>query len=243
VVWRGGQPDDLAVAGDGSLWISDLGSGTVIQVAGGKLVASLGHLDRPEGLVALPDGTLLVAEQGHNQVSRSSPDRSRPVLVLPSAPPTLGLDGIGFDVASQRMLVPDSPHGTLLSADLQGGSVTTLATGLGRDVAAIPAADGGTWVAAEAEAPGGLLHVPAGGGRATPVGHLAQLDDVLLLDGLLYVTDLRGLSVHAVDPATGADRVIAAGFGEPQGLVVLPDGRLAVADSPRGVVVALTPCA
>jgi sugar lactone lactonase YvrE len=66
---------------------------------------------------------------------------------------------------------------------------------------------------------------------------------VLLLDGLLYVTDLRGLSVHAVDPATGADKVIATGFGEPQGLVVLPDGRLAVADSPRGVVVALAPCA
>jgi streptogramin lyase len=242
VIWRGGQPDDLAVAGDGSLWISDLSTGTVIQVAGGRQVASLGDLDRPEGLVALPDGSLLVAEQGHNQVSRASPDRSRPLIVLPSAPPTLGLDGLGFDTARQRVLIPDSPHGTLLSLPLQGGNATQLARNLGRDVGATPAADGGVWVVAEAEAPGGLLHVPADGAPASPVGHLAQLDDVIVLNGLLYVTDLRGLSVHAVDPATGADRVIATGFGEPQGLVVLPDGRLAVADSPRGVVIALPPC-
>ena len=56
------------------------------------------------------------------------------------------------------------------------------------------------------------------------------------------VTALGGHSVLAVDPAGGGDRTLATGLGEPQGLVVLPDGRLAATDSPSGVIVAIDGC-
>ncbi len=243
VIFRGGQPDDLVVAADGSLWISDVGSGIVERVVGGAVTTTLRSLSAPEGLIALPNGNLVVAEQRRDQVTLVRPDsRSQVLVTLPPSNGALGVDSIALDATGTRLLIPDSPHGTLLSAPLTGGAATTLATGLGRVVGAVADPNGGTWLAAEAEAPRGLQHVPAGGGSATAVGHLAQLDDVILHAGLLYATDLRGRSVHAIDPASGADRVIANGFSEPQGLVVLPDGRLAVADSPQHVVVALSPC-
>jgi sugar lactone lactonase YvrE len=71
---------------------------------------------------------------------------------------------------------------------------------------------------------------------------MAELDDIVSVQGLLYVTDLDAHAVRAVDPASGAQRVVVAGVGEPQGLAVLPDGRLAVADSREGAVLAFPAC-
>lgn len=244
VLYRGGSPDDLAVAPDGALWVSDAAT-RVVRVAGGAVTRTIGGLAEPEGMVPLPGGDVVVAEQGRQRVVAVHPDGSRTVLLtLPAAPSgVLGLDGIAMDPRAGVLLVPDSPHGVLYSVPLTApGRATRLATGLPRVVGVEPGGmgPGGPWLAAEADAPDGLLLLS--GGRTAPVGHLAQLDDVVLDGGLLYVTDLHDGSVHAVDPSTGADRTVATGFGQPQGLAVLPDGGIAVADSPRGVVRRLTPC-
>jgi DNA-binding beta-propeller fold protein YncE len=243
VLYRGGSPDDLAVAADGALWVSDASS-RVVRLVDGAVTRSITGLADPEGMVPLPGGDVVVAEQGRQRVIDVHPDGSRTTLLtLPAAPPNLlGLDGIAWDPATNAILVPDSPHGTLTSVPLDDPArTTTLATGLPRVVGVEPDPQGGgLWLAAEAEAPNGLLRLT--GGHATPLGNLVQLDDAVLDAGLLYVTDLRHGSVHAVDPAGGADRTVATGFGEPQGLAVLPGGGLAVADSKRGVVQRITPC-
>ncbi|HZS15957.1 MAG TPA: hypothetical protein VFC09_15295 [Candidatus Dormibacteraeota bacterium] len=243
VLWRAGGADDLATAPGGGLWVSYSAS-LVAHVVAGAVTRVIRGISVPEGLVALPDGDLVVAEQGRQRILVVHPDGTRTVLLtLPSAGGQLGVDGIGWDPQANRVLVPDSPHGTLLSVPLdQPGHATTLATGLPRVVGVEPAADGdGLYLAAEAEAPRGLL-VLSGPGPARPRGDLAQLDDVVLTGGLLYATDLRNGSLDAVDPATGAERTIATGFGEPQGLAVLDDGGLAVADEKRGLVQRIAPC-
>jgi sugar lactone lactonase YvrE len=242
VIWRGGQPDDLAVGQDGALWISDA-STQVTRVVGGKVVRTLRGLSEPEGMVPLLSGDIVVAEQGRDRVLVVRPDDSRAVVVqLPAAGAQLGVDGIALDAQAQRIVVPDSPHGTLLSVPLSAlGTKTTLATGLGRPVGAAVDRDGTIWLAAENESPRGLLRVDRGG-KVTAVGKLAQLDDIVLLGGVIYVTDLRNRSVHAVDPATGTDRTLATGFAQPQGLTAMPDGSLAVADPSRGVVQRLPAC-
>jgi streptogramin lyase len=241
VIFRGGQPDDLVVAADGSLWISDVGSGIVERVVGGAVTTTLRSLSAPEGLIALPNGNLVVAEQGRDQVTLVRPDsRSQVLVTLPPSNGALGVDSIALDATGTRLLIPDSPHGTLLSWSFNDKTITTLATGLGRPVGVAVGSSGDLWLAAENEAPRGLLHLV--NGTVTPVGHLVQLDDVVLDAGLLYATDLRSHSVHAIDPGSGADRVIASGFGEPQGLAVLGDGALAIADSPRGVVQRIPAC-
>jgi len=52
------------------------------------------------------------------------------------------------------------------------------------------------------------------------------------------------MQMHQGGGAKGADaqRVLATGLGEPQGLALLPGGRLAVADSKAGVIRTLPAC-
>jgi sugar lactone lactonase YvrE len=161
------------------------------------------------------------------------------LVALPPAGADLGVDGIALDPARRRVLIPDSAAGALRALPLDGGPMVTLATGLGRAVGAVAAPDGSVYVAAEASP--GLLRVdPAGGVHR--VGRLGDLDDVVLRGGLLYVTALSGHSVLAVDPTGGGDRTLATGLGEPQGLAVLADGRLAATDSASGLIVAIDAC-
>jgi hypothetical protein len=244
VLYRGGQPDDLAVDAAGDMWVTDVAAGTLTRVRpGGAVLQVLRGFASPEGVVPLPGGDLLVAEQGPNRVLRVSPGGNRMVqLILPASAGAPGVDGIGADFAANRLLVPDSPHGTLLVAALGSGSAAmTLASGIGRPVG-VTAASGSIYVVAENAAPHGLLHIRATGGAATPVGAMAQLDDIVALGSLLYVTDLAAHVVRAVDPTTGEQRIIASGLGQPQGLAALGDGRIAVSDSDSGKVLALAPC-
>jgi streptogramin lyase len=245
VLYHAGQPDDLALdAAD--LWVSDESTSTVTRVAlaDGTVHGVVRGLAEPEGVVALPGGDLLVAEQGRDRVVRIHPGGSpSTLLTLPPHPASaLGLDGIGLDGGGASLLVPDSPHGTLLSASLGGGQARRIAQNLGRPVGVVAAPDGALYVAAENESPRGLLRVDAQAGTATAVGSLSQLDDVAWLDGLLYATDLRARLLRAVDPRTGGQRAVAQFTGQPQGLAVLADGRLAVADSQSGSVLAVPAC-
>jgi glucose/arabinose dehydrogenase len=162
------------------------------------------------------------------------------VAQLQPVPGRDGIDSIALDAPRQRLLLPDSAQGALRVVAVDGGTITTLATGLGRVVAATVGPDGGIYVAAEGTP--GLWRVPAGGGSATPVGNLHDLDEVVTAGHLLYVTELADGTVRALDPASGDSRVLATGIGSPQGLAVLRDGRLAVTDSNRGLVLALQPC-
>lgn len=243
VLHRGGSPDDLWADSDGGTWVSDTTAGTVYHVTGaGGVDQRFAGFASPEGVVLLPDGSLLVAEQGHNRVVIVYPDGSRTVFATLPPPPAgaEGVDGIGWDSAGGQVLIPDSPHGTMLVA-AASGAATQVASGLGRPVGAAIGPDGMLLVAAENPAPRGLLRVGAGGVVST-VGSLRQLDDVVVRHGLAYVTDLAAGSVHAVDPSTGADRTIVTGMGQPQGLTMLVDGRLAVADSTSGSIRVFAAC-
>jgi sugar lactone lactonase YvrE len=236
------RPDDLLVAPEGGLWVSDPDNGHLARVdAGGRAVIRVDDPRGPEGMVLLDDGRMVLSEQRTNRlVTLRPPDPAvSPLATLPPAGGRLGIDNIALDAARRRLLIPDSAAGALRALPLDGGPMVTLATGLGRVVGAAAAPDGSVYVAAEVSP--GLLRVdPAG--RVSAVGRLGDLDDVVLHRGLLYVTALGGHSVLAVDPAGGADRTLATGLGEPQGLAVLPDGRLAAADSPSGVIVAIDAC-
>ena len=236
------KPDDLAVATEGGLWVSDPDGGHLARVdSAGHQVVRIDDPRGPEGIGVLGDGRLVLAEQKPNRlVTLRPPDPAVTVLVtLPPAGADLGVDGIALDPARRRVLIPDSAAGALRALPLDRGPMVTLATGLGRAVGAVAAPDGSVYVAAEASP--GLLRVdPAGG--VHPVGRLGDLDDVVLRGGLLYVTALSDHSVLAVDPTGGGDRTLATGLGEPQGLAVLPDGRLAATDSTSGLIVAIDAC-
>lgn len=238
------SPDDLLALPDGTLWVSDPVSGIVLHLdAGGHTMQRIAFGQAPEGMVALTDGRIVLAEQTPNRLVTFTPPATATttLLTLPARGGAEGVDGLGQNPASGAILVPDSPHGTLLSVTADG-TATRLASGLGRDVGATVGPDGAVWVVVEGSR--GLFRVPASGGAAQPVGGLAQLDDVLSDGGLLYATALVAGEVVAIDPRTGADAVLVTGIGADaaQGLAVLADGRIAVADSARGIIATLAPC-
>ena len=224
--------------------MSDENNGRISKLGSdGSLGSVLADPRGPEGIIPLDDGRLIVAEQRADRVVVMRPPSAAVISTVAQLQPVPGRDGIdsiALDAPRQRLLLPDSAQGALRVVAVDGGAITTLATGLGRVVAATVGPDGGIYVAAEGTP--GLWRVPASGGSATPVGNLHDLDEVVTAGHLLYVTELADGTVRALDPASGDSRVLATGIGSPQGLAVLRDGRLAVTDSNRGLVLALQPC-
>jgi sugar lactone lactonase YvrE len=158
---------------------------------------------------------------------------------LPTATGQLGVDGIGYDAATGQLLVPDSPAGRLYSLSPASGALTLLASGMGRIVDATIGPDGAIYAVAETAR--GLQRVAREGGTSVQVGGLNELDDVVGLNGLLYVSDLTG-SVWAVDPSTGDQRQLVSQAAAPQGLAVLA-GRLLLVDETSRDISWLQPCA
>jgi sugar lactone lactonase YvrE len=237
------SPDDLLALPDGSLWVTDPVGGSIEHLApDGHVMARIADDQAPEGMVVV-GATIVLAEQRPNRLVTFTPPSSvrTTLLTLPARGSQDGVDGIGLDQVVGRLLVPDSPHGTLLSAATDGSHIATLASGLGRDVAATIGPDGAIYAAVEGDR--GLLRIPASGGAGVSVGAgLAQLDDVVTAGSLLYATLLVAGEVVAVDPVTGEHRVLASGIGAAQGLALLPDGRLAVADSNSHIIATLPAC-
>jgi len=223
------------------MWVSDPVHGTLRHLSSaGATLETIADPETPEGIALLPDGRLAVAEQRLNRVvTLRPPSTSRTTLFeLPSAGTAAGLDGIAFDAGRGALLVPDSPHGTLLTWSYPTGPLRTIARGLGRGVDAVAGPQNSIFVTAEAAA--GLLKIVSG--RGVPVGRLVQADDVVYANGLLYVTLINNGQVVALDAETGAHRVLVTGIGAAQGLTVLRDGRLAIADSNRGVIALARAC-
>jgi sugar lactone lactonase YvrE len=236
----GGTPDDLLALPDGSLWVSDPNRGTVVHLdRRGRILETIRDANAPEGVVRLPDGRMILAEQHTNRLV-VLPSRTTFFRLAPAGA-ALGVDGIGYDPARRVLLVPDSAHGRLLAVTTSGRSSRLLAGGLGRIVGATTGPDGAVYVVAEETR--GLLRVAATGGSASAIAGVEQADDVVSAGGLLYLTLIRAGEVLALDPTRPSSRwVLVSGIGSVQGLAVLADGRLAVADSNTGTIRAIQAC-
>jgi len=234
-------PDDLTVDPSGNVWVTIQVQGHILEFAAdGTLRQDLPDKAGPEGIIVTP-GVTLVAEQSLSRVDRLTPDgRLLPFLKLPNPRHLSPLDGLGFDVRRQRLLVPNSPAGTLLTTPLTSPSPRLLASGLGRPVAASVGPDGYLYVAAESKV--GLVRIPPNGGAARRVGQLTNLDEVVTAGHLLYTTGAGDGTVRAVDPVTGADRILVTGGRQLQGLTALPDGRLLVISSVTHTISVVSPC-
>jgi streptogramin lyase len=234
-------PDDLWVDANGEVWVTVTSQGHILDfAASGALRQNFPEPNGPEGIIVTAAGTV-VADQLASRVDRMGADgRLTPFLKLPNPHKRLAVDGLGFDVQRQRLLIPNSPEGTLVATPLTMASPHLLATALGRPVAAAIGPDGSIYVAAESKV--GLMRVPPNGGPAKRVGTLSNLDEVISDGGLLYTTGAGDKTVRVVDPTTGVDRVLATGGHQLQGLAALPDGRLLLIDSNAHTISFVSPC-
>jgi sugar lactone lactonase YvrE len=250
IVLRGvGRPDDLTLDQQGRLLFSDAHNGTVSRINTDGTVTTLLHgLFAPEGLVVLPDGTLLIAEQGYNRILSLAPGATAPTVlrtlpgVTSSAPCKDGVDGIALDPTSSTLIIPDSPTGDVYRMSLDGKSFTLLASGIARPVGATVDAQGTVYVADEC---GGALWRIAPNGKKTRYGGFGMLDDVVLdQHGDALVIDLQP-AIHALirmNLATGQREVLASqGFIEPQGLVIDAHDNIWVSDDYANIIMEFKP--
>jgi sugar lactone lactonase YvrE len=231
-------PDDLVLAPDGSLYLTDATDGTLLRYVTGRAPEVMARgLSVPEGIAVLPGGSptggLIIAEQGKNRLVRYDPASGQiaPFLALHNKTGGAGVDGIALDShdpANVSLLVPDSPNGTLLRVSLDGKTVREIARGFVRPVAAWAEPDGSILVADEF---GNALKRVHPGGRVETIARLPQPDDVIVDSaGNIYVNCLVDGAVHKIAAATKVNTVLVSGLGEPQGIAFDAQGNLVVTD-------------
>lgn len=243
------RPDDLVFDPAGHLLFSDVYRGTISRLnANGSVTRIISGLAGPEGLVFLPNGTLIIAEQRTNRILAYSPQTgSLSVLrVLPGMPTGRpckdGVDGIAFDPVTQTLIVPDSPIGTVYRMSLDGKKLVLLAAHIPRPVGAAVDAQGNIYVADEC---GGALWEITPAGKLTRMGGFGMLDDVAFdRHHNILVTDLKP-SIHALIrarlPGGKHETLASQGFIEPQGLAVDSRDNIYVSDDYANKIVEYVP--
>lgn len=234
----GGQPDDITVNAKGDLIWGDLARGTLQQLSGGRITTLARGLSVPEGVVALPDGAIVVAEQGRDRVVRIDRGGTRSVLVtLRPVAGQEGVDGLGWDARSGRVLIPDSPRGTLLSVRPDGQDLRTIVQRLGRPVDAVPDTHGNILVPDEHL---GTLVAVTPYGTIVHRGALSTPDDVAVdRAGRVWITTLGDGGLWTIDPGATAPRRVLGGLANPQGLTLDRCGDPIVVDQNTAHIVRL----
>lgn len=244
------RPDDLAFDPQGRLLFSDPHNNVVGRVNTDGSVSVLHRgIAGPEGLVVLPDGTLIVAEQNTNRILSFAPGAQTPMVLrtLPGAPSAAtcknGVDGIALDPTTNTLILPDSPTGAVYRMSLDGKTFTRLSSGIVRPVGAGVDKQGTIYIADEC---GNAVWRITPAGQTTRIGGFGMPDDVIP-DGYgnLLVIDLEP-SIHALirmNLANTSQREILAsqGFIEPQGLVVDAHGNIFVADDYANIIMEFKP--
>ncbi len=227
-------PDDLLLAPDGSIYISDVRDGTVKRFTGpGEIMPVVAGLNEPEGMVMLPDGSLVIVEQGKNRLVRYdlATKRLTTFMNLDNRTRWPGVDNITLDSRPQNeitIIIPDSPNGRILRVSLDGKTVTEIARGFVRPTGAWVEADGSILVVDEF---GLTLKRIRGSGKLELLGILPIPDDVVA-DGAgdIFVITLGDGAIHRMAAFAKTHSVLLRGLSNPQGIIFDRDGNLVVTD-------------
>lgn len=223
-------PDDLLyLDSDGTVLVGEHGSGRIAKIGGPKGLTRLPQVvGQPEGIARI-GSTIYVADQVHNRVVALTATGVRTVIQLQPDPNGLNLDGI--DANGSYLVVPDSPHGTVLFVQ-PSGKVTARQGGFNRPagVWANPNGQAGPYLVADENANAAYALKNAGGFYKV-AGNLPGVDDVVRTsDGHVLVT-LPGLGTLR-DVTAG--RNVVSGLLNPQGLGFDGAQNILVTESDRG---------
>ncbi len=237
LVTPGGQPDDITTDGKGGIVWGDLARGTVDRFDGKRVTVLARGISVPEGVVVLPGGDIIVAEQGKDRIDRiDARGRLSVVRNLVPVAGQEGVDGIGRDPRNGDLLIPDSPHGTVFRMNVHGGNVRTIASGIGRPVDAAMGRGGYVLIPDEHL---DTLVVVSPRGRVSYRGSLSIPDDVAVSSsGRVWVTTLGDNSLWEVDPGAAPIRQ-AIDLANPQGLMLDRCGDPIVVEQNAGRIVRL----
>lgn len=246
-----GRPDDLIFDQQGRLLFSDEIDTTISRVnADGSVTQLLKDANGPEGMISLPNGTLIFSEQESNRIVSLAPGSKTPTVlrVLPGTPSTAnckhGVDGIALDPTTNTIIVPNSPTGDVYRMSLDGKTFTLLASGIVRPVGAGVDSKGNIFIADECG--NAIWHITPDG-QKTRIGGFGMPDDVAPDGhGNLLIIDLEP-SIHSLirlNLASGKRETLASqGYIEPQGLLIDAHGNVFVSDDYANIIMEYKPVA
>jgi hypothetical protein len=221
-------PDDLLYrAADGTVMTGEHGSGRLAIVGGPSRLKRLPQvIGEAEGIAQI-GSTIYVADQLHNRVVALAGSGVRTIIQLQPDPNGLNLDGI--DSTGTQLIVPDSPHGTVLLVD-PSGHVAARWVGFSRPAGAW--ARSGPYLIADENA-NAVYTLKSGGGFTKLAGNLSGVDDVVRDSRNHVLATLPGLG-DLRDITSGGN--VASGLGNPQGLDFDGAQNVLVTESDRGRV-------
>ena len=218
-------PDDLLyLSADGTVLVGEHGSGHIAKVGSRGVTRLPQVVPEVEGIAQI-GGTIYVADQFHSRIVALSGTGVRTVLQLQLDPNGLNLDGIDAD--GSQLIVPDSPHGTVLFVN-PSGHVTARQSGFTRPAGVW--AESAPYLIADENA-GAVFALRRGGGFTTLAGNLPGVDDVVRDSHGHVIGTLPGQGILR-DVTSGANE--ARGLRNPQGLGFDGAQNLLVTESDAG---------
>ncbi len=209
---NGAGPDDVAVAPDGSIWVTGFGNGDLGRIADGtyEVVTTMAAGINP--LEFTEDGTLLVGTYGPGGTLYEVPTDGAEPVVLAEDLPDINAFGIAEDGTVLAPAGGIGGPGSVVRIDPATGEVTTVVADLDPVAAGTTDATGAFFVLSNVT--GEVLEVDAEAGTATrfnlvPTG--APFDNLAFADdGTLYLSSFGAASITEVTPE-GDVRQIAIG--------------------------------
>jgi hypothetical protein len=218
-------PDDLLyLATDGTVLVGEHGDGHIAKISSSGVTRLPQVIPEVEGLAQIGT-TIYVADQLHSRVVALSGTSVRTVIQLQLDPNGLNLDGIDSD--GNQLIVPDSPHGTVLFVN-PSGHVTSRQSGFSRPAGAW--AQSSPYLIADENA-SAIFALKSGGGFTTLARNLPGVDDVVRDSHGHVIVTLPGQGILR-DVTSGVN--VAQGLRNPQGLGFDGAQNLLVTESDAG---------
>ena len=214
----GALPSGIAVASDGSIWVTNTTAGTVSRLdpTGSRVIQTVeGAGPSPTGIAAGADA-IWVAESGGQKVARISPATN---TVVKEYPVGNGPSGVAVDTAGQ-VWVTDRLDGTLVRLDPDSGHVTPYAIGLTPMDVAVGA--GAVWVSDYDK--GAVVRVdPRDGSVLARVNVGNGASAIAASDAAVWVANRLDGTVSHIDPLTNSVVGAPAVGAEPTGVAIAQD--------------------
>jgi hypothetical protein len=224
-------PDDLLYSSaDGTVLVGEHGDGHIARVGGPNGFERLPQVIPEAEGIAQVGGVTYVADQVNNRIVSLTDTGVQTLIQLQPDRYGLNVDGIASDAAGTGLVVPDSPHGTLLFVDTSG-RITGQVGGFRRPagVSAEVTANGPGYLIADENA--SAVFELVGGRLTTLAGNLSGVDDVVR-DAAKHVLVILPGAGALRDVTAGAD--VASGLRNPQGLGFDGAQNLLVTESDNG---------